>query len=251
MVQTVRIPFSELNTIIPGDRFEDVEFSIPQLEDIREEIEAASADIGGIRGELDDALDELIDDAPFPLDVLLRFAEELEEQADAGEPLFIVLAQAVAVEVAEALSGEDLDFRDIVDEAISEALGAAEDLDVGDITVSIDGSLFSLQEDFVDIIAEALGQAAFEDIDQLGDIESFIDDVTGFIDALDDFASDPEQFLRDEVATALEDFFGVDFDDDLFTDPIGTLADAIESAVLSGIDESTQQELQERADEFR
>jgi len=251
VVQTVRIPFSELNTIIPGDRFEDVEFSIPQLQDIREEIEAAAADIGDIRSELDDALDELIADAPFPLDVALRFFEEIEEQADVGEPLFITLAQAVAVEVAEALSGEDLDLRDVIDEAISEAIDAAEGVDVGDITVAIDGSLFSLQEDFVDILARALSEASFGEIDELGDIESFIEDVREFNDALEDLAADPERFIRDEVATALEDFFGVDFDDALFTDPIGTLADAIESAVLGGIDESTQQELQEAADEFR
>jgi AcrR family transcriptional regulator len=251
MPERYTLPLSELNTIIPGDRFEDVTLVIPQLQDIREEITAATNDLTDIRQEIDDALDRLIDDAPFPLDIVLKFFEELEEQADAGEPLTVTLAQTIAVEVAEALTGEDLDFRDIVDEAIEEAIDAAEGVDVGDITVTIDGSLFSLQEDFVDILARALSEASFADIDELGDIEQFIDDVTGFIDALEDFADDPEQFIRDEVQTALEEFLDTELDDQLLTDPIGVLADAITDAVTSGIDESTQEELRKAADEFR
>jgi len=202
MVQEVRIVLPAIPQIgIPEQEL--AEFRVPELSDIR--------------NELDEALDELIQDAPEPLATLLRFAEEIEEQADPGEPLFVVLAQAVAVEVAEALSGEDLDFEEVVRRSIQDAV---DDIDVPglkDVEVDVGGSLFAVNEEFVDLLATALDQVDFLDVDGLGDmegligdfeefradVEGFIDDLEEFRDNLEDFAADPDGFIRDSLNTVM------------------------------------------------
>jgi len=145
-----------------------------------------------------------------------------------ADPLTLADAEEIADEIADRLDFDAL----------------------GDIEVSIDGSLFSVNQDFIDLLAKALNQVDFLEIDQLGDVESLIDDVEAFLEEVDPdnlpTTEDLPGIVSDALTDALEDLPGAS----LLTDPETFLEDTVEPFLDSRIGEETLDDIQDTLDQY-
>lgn len=195
MVQQVTIPFSELNTFLPGQPLEDVEFTVPTLDDIDQSIRDAVLDPSDIQTAAEEGLLAALEDAT-PLDEL---------------------ADLIVDPIVRELEAElGVDFPD-PEALIDEFLEAVDLDDLGPIEVDIEGSLFDVEQDLVTLLAEALDEAGLptpEFPDLLEEAETAVRDALPVaapeaedaletaVLALTEFSGDVRAFIEDPVGTA-------------------------------------------------
>lgn len=227
MVNRLTLPFSALNQVPgiggiedrtvellePADIQEELEAAVPSLEDIREEVEAGLLEVleeGGL-------IDDLVGD----------------------------VADTVVREVEEATG---LDFPE--PEEIAEAVADRIDIpDFDGLTVDIEGSLFDVEQDFVDLLVAALEQADLLEVSQvptLGEISDLLEEATADLEELELPTADE---LQDDLADALEETL-----DDILPDYltlsleelITEVGEVLEERLLS---EETEEALREASQE--
>jgi len=227
MVQDVTIPLSWANNIPGVSGVEDVQFSIPEVEDLVAGVEDALPTGQDIRDILRDEIPDLLRDVDVfdgELDVALQpIIDELDDRLD-----------------------------DLVDDIQDEIDRAVADLDIPaleDIEVDVGGSLFAVNEDFVDLLAAALDQADLVDVGQFPTVEEIvqpIEDVRSDIEALD--IPETEELadeVVDRVADALQEFPG----GDLLADPDQFIDDQIDRVTDGLVSEDVRQDLQDALEE--
>lgn len=251
MVQRVTIPLSWANNIPGVSGIEDVEFRVPELEDI----------------------DDIIADAiPVP-DLLREFFEELEQQSDPGEPLPVTLAQVIAAEVGEFIVGEQI-AEELDLEKLASAIANQISVDVpSEIDVGIQGSLFSVDEDVVRFAQNLIGRLQEEGVLPLVDIPEFPDPLTDPESDFGRFVNDPAGFLTDVLSGDVEGFDGIQVPDlpdvqeaaeralreveptidgaGLFSEPVRFFVKAIERFLEDAVTADTQQRVSNLAEDFR
>lgn len=223
MVQTVVIPLSVLNALPGLTGIEDVQFSVPELDDITDEIVANTLD----RTDLDEALTDAIDDivaevqqATVDADALAdRLVEEVEQRVSE----IVISPQEVADLVVDQLNLEDL----VTDQ------------------VSISGIFGPLTEDVVRAFEEVLNEV----LGAIDDLPEGIDSVTQSIDQvltdtetlIDRLPADVQATVEDGVEAVLADLGLSEFLDD----PVTWFLDRLEASVQERIDPETQQAVEE------
>lgn len=219
MVQQVTIPLSWANNIPGASGIDDVEFRVPELEDIETALDQAVPSLP----EIETAVDDVIRTALSEVDVV-------GEQLDG-------LAGDIADEVDQRLD-------DLVDDIQTEIQQAVADIDVPgleDVEVEVGGSLFAVNEDFIDLLAEALSQVDFLGVDQLDDLEGLRDDIETLLDRTEALADttvdDVVQRATDEAEAFLADL------------PGGTLLLAPDEFVDDQIDRLTEDLISDEARE--
>jgi len=227
MVQTVTLELSALNAIPGVSGVEDVQFSIPEVSDLVAGVEDALPTGQDIREILRDEIPDLLRDVDI-------FDGELDQ---ALQPII-----------------DELDGRldDLVDDIQDEIDRAVADLDVPgleDIEVEVGGSLFAVNEDFVDLLAAALDQADLVDVGQFPTVEEIvqpIEDVRADIEALDiPTAEEIADEAVDRVTDALQDLPG----GGLLADPDQFIDDQIDRVTDGLVDEEVRQDLQDALEE--
>lgn len=224
MVQTVNIPFSELNAFPGISGVDNVTFDVPELSDIEDAIEDATLGLGSIsdvvREEIDDALEDFGD-------VSVSVTEDFEQ----------AIQQAVntAIESALDVSGElDVDLGGVVEDAVQEAL-------------QVDEGLFGPLDQPID---EAFQQAvtnALSDLDELDiglpSVEGTLEDIQQTLDSIEEGVGSVEiPDIQSEVVSALEDLPGAQ----LLSDPEQFIDDQIDRVTDGLVDDDARQELEDR-----
>jgi len=227
MVQDGTIPLSWANNIPGVSGVNDVQFSIPEVEDLVAGVEDALPSGQDIRDILQDEIPDLLRDVDVfdgELDVALDpIIDELDDRLD-----------------------------DLVDDIQDEIQEAVADIDVPgleDIEVDVGGSLFAVNEDFVDLLAAALDQADLVDVGQFPTVEEIvrpIEEVRADIEALDiPTAEEVADEAVDRVTDALQELPG----GDLLADPDQFIDDQIDRVTGGLVDEEVRQDLQDALEE--
>lgn len=226
MVQEVRIVLPAIPQIgIPEQEL--AEFRVPELSDIREEIEEAVPSGQDIREILRDEIPDLLRDVDVfdgELDVALDpIIDELDDRLD-----------------------------DLVDDIQDEIQEAVADIDVPgleDIEVEVGGSLFAVNEEFVDLLAAALDQADLVDVGQFPTVEEIvqpIEEVRADIEALDiPTAEEVADEAGGRVTDAITDLPG----GGLLADPDQFIDDQIDRVTDGLVSEEARQDLQDALEE--
>jgi len=150
---------------------------------------------------------------------------------------------------------DELDDRldDLVDDIQEEIDRAVADIDVPgleDIEVDVGGSLFAVNEDFVELLAAALDEVDFVEIDEFGDIEGLIEDVEGFLEEvrplLDLTAEDLIDRATEEAEAFLEDLPG----GQILLDPDQFIDDQIDRVTDGLVSEDVRQDLQDTIEDL-
>jgi len=228
MVQDVTIPLSWANNIPGVSGVEDVRFSIPEVSDLVAGVEDALPTGQDIREILRDEIPDLLRDVDVfdgELDVALDpIIDELDDRLD-----------------------------DLVDDIQEEIDRAVADIDVPgleDIEVDVGGSLFAVNEDFVELLAAALDEVDFVEIDEFGDIEGLIEDVEGFLEEvrplLDLTAEDLIDRATEEAEAFLEDLPG----GQILLDPDQFIDDQIDRVTDGLVSEDVRQDLQDTIEDL-
>jgi hypothetical protein len=208
MVQQVVIPLDVLNDLPVISGVDPVEFSIPTFDDIEEIVventvsaEEIADEVGDVAGDVivgafeATLLDELVD----------LIGDSLEVRVELGEQAL----DAIAGQVIDGLQFPDLE----------------------DTTIDVEGSLFSVGEDFVELLATALDEA------DLSAVGGFPD-----IDSLEDLLSELEETLLDPLlgeADTLLDLLQENIQDVIEELPNGDLLTELDDVVDSQIDRVT------------
>jgi hypothetical protein len=243
MAQTVTFELSALNNIPGVSGVEDVTFSVPTLEDIKEGVADAllvGEDVlADAKAAVTDELDDLIDAQGLLLDLL----NEIDEQREPGDPLLRALAEAVAVEVVEQLAGPDTDIGNLEEEIARRVVEEVGQVDLDDATVEIEGSLFSIAQDFTDLIAEALSEADLVDVPQFPTLE----EIRGIVS---EESPDPPEVsvptaedIGQAVDVGLPEGLSDVADAQLLTDPDQFIDDQIDRVTDGLVSEDARQEL--------
>lgn len=228
MVQNITVPLEWAN-VIPGvSGVEDVEFSIPTLEDIIDAVVENTLD----RTQLDEALEEFVGDvvaeiqaAKIDTDQLLDdFIDELERRIDE----LLIDEEEIADLVVDRLNLEGL----VTDQ------------------VDISGIFGPLTEDvvqaFEDVLNEVLG--ALDDLPE--DLDSVIDAINQVIEDVDQLLERVPADFQQAVEDALEAVLEATGLDDFLDDPVAFLVEVIETALDQLTDETTAEEATTFREEF-
>jgi hypothetical protein len=228
MVQTVTLELSALNGIPGVSGVEDVSFRIPELSDIREEIDQAVPALDEISREVDDVVRDALQDVDIfdgGVDQLLDdIGQELDDRLD--------------------------DLVDDIQDEIDQALDDLDPLDLSGLEVDIQGSLFDIEQDFVDLLAAALDQADLVEVAQFPSLDELLGPLEEVQTALDDLevptAEDVAEEAVDQLTDALTDLAG----GDLLADPDQFIDDQLDRITGSLVSEEARQDLQETIEEI-
>jgi hypothetical protein len=201
MVQSITIPLSALNNIVGVSGVEDVSFDIPQLGDIREELDGTLPDVEDIREVVREELEAFAEDLNQELEVQVpdlevpgadAVADAVLDRLDVTEGLFgplddpldVVIRQAV-LDGLEELGELDVGFEDL---DLPDLSGVPETVD--SIAESVDG----LTDD-VSALTEQLGET---DLPSVSDVETATQ--TALTETLESLPggqllTDPEAFI--------------------------------------------------------
>lgn len=177
MVQTVTLPFGALNALPGVSGIQDVSFDIPQLSDIRDELDQAVPSLDEIREVIQEEVDQL----------------------ELGDGITVPTVEEIAEAVADRLDIPEFDG----------------------ITVDIQGSLFDIESDFVDLLAAALDQADLLDVSEfptLQELERLLEDATADLSELDiptvtDIGEEVESRLTAVLEDTLPEWVTLDLED--------------------------------------
>lgn len=171
MVQSIVLPFGVLNNIPGVSGVDDVRFDVPQLDDIRDEIDETLPSLD----EIEDAVDAVTVDVG---DIFQQVDEAISGvQDDVSELLDIIddLADTIVDEVQDEISGLTIDVDEIVSD-ITDQL----DIDPEDLAIDAD----QIAQDIAEDVSEAI-PAAVINVDEIvqGVVAALQDDLqTGGFD---------------------------------------------------------------------
>lgn len=267
MVQNVTIPLSWANNIFGVSDIQDVTFDIPQLEDIRQEIDDALPQLEEIADETADRVFDGFTTAFPQFEALLSFGQEIEEQADPGEDPITVLAQAIGAEIAEDVLQVEITGPE-VDEGLIPALADAvaervqtiqldvdrladrisDRIDVeggGTAQVRFEGVFGPLSEDIQEGVTGALN-AVLGDIDDLPeDIQTLAEGIDGVLSRLDDLDDGLDLDVQGAVEDALTAVEPTVDGAGLFSQPVEFIANVIVQAINDRVPDDVQTDLEE------
>lgn len=197
MTETIIIPLSVLNNAPFLSGVDDVVFAVLTPDDLRDIVVDELPDEDLIEQAVERALENVL--PPTLLSVL-----DLRDTIEAGVDAAVDLEDAV-----------DLDVSEIAAELADEI----PDPSLDDIEVDVGGSLFDIEQDFVDLLAEALSQADLGAVDDFPDLTTLQETLEGIqedIQAIDtDTLLDSQQAFADAFESVLEGLPG----GQLLTDP--------------------------------
>lgn len=222
MVQTYELPFGALNRLPGVSGIEDVVIEIPETDDIADAVEDAVPSLADIRQAVGEEIDEL--DTSFGLtgdavdEVVAALVEEIETSLDLDLP-----------------SSQELnDLIDIIRDFP----------DLSDVTVDIDGSLFSVEDEFVDLLALALDQVDFLNVSQFPSLEELRDELDAAIEDATDIdvptLDDIEDRAEEAVRAVIRDVPG----GDILLDPDQFIDEQIDRVVGQLVSDEAEAELQ-------
>lgn len=226
MVQTYELPFGALNRLPGVSGIEDVVIEIPESEDIADAVEDAVPTLADIRQAVGEEIDQL--DTSFGL------------TGDAIDEL-------VATLVEEIETSLDIDLPSSTE--LQELIDIVQDFpDLSDVTVDIDGSLFSVEDEFVDLLALALDQVDFLDVSEFPSLtevdtlvqEAIAEQVDIDVPTLDDI----DRVVQEAVEAVSPDVNGAE----LFTEPVEFFRQVGIELADDLVSDEAEAELQESVD---
>lgn len=162
--------------------------------------------------ELEDRVEQLLgQEIPGPEDIL----ELLDESQNELSPIVGAVLDDVLFEKRRGGTGpsqllqdiagaiaEEVDISGVTSDDIIESVLEALDVEDGQIVLSIEGSLFATDSDFVDLLVEAIEEAGALDLD-VGDIDldGLAEDVTSILNTVDSI----DQRLDDDLLPGTEE----------------------------------------------
>jgi len=248
VVESVTIPLSVLNNIPNVRGVDDVEFDLPQLDDIAEEIDGTLPDLDDISGVVEGNVVAVLNGNAFvdpaDLQIVTAIGDEIEDRLDFADLDPDQFTEDILQELRDEIPDLDLDpgvIADAVIEQIDLTPGSAVDVD-------IDGVFGPLSEDI-----QGGFQTALQDlVGPLGDLPEDVDNLAQGIqdlrDRLDQLGPGDDGPVFPDIAEELQDAFEELPGSDLLTDPetfVETLAEAVVELLVS---EEASESLQETLD---
>jgi hypothetical protein len=218
-----RLPFGALNAIPGVSDVDDTVIRVPTLDEIGEVVDNAVPSLDEIGQEVQDIIREEI--------------RELESLFEAGSPF-------VDEVVAGLEDGLNIDFPD-PDELVADIVDGVEDT-VGDIgTVNIEGSLFSVEDDFVDLLAEAISSATLPEVDDFPSLQELDDRFESLREDIEGIEPPTAEDFLDGLSDALTDFFETVPGGDLILSPDEFIDNQIERVTDGLVDDGPRETLEE------
>jgi len=220
MVETVVIPLSALNNFPGISEVEDVEFDVPQLDEIVADVEDALPDLDSIEDAVDrnvpdideivedvvEGVEEAIDDIDVPGIDEDQLVEDVVDGIEIDLPDSFPTVQDIVDGVVSELEG-GIEATGIDPEEIGQAIAAeVEDVTVEEPAVSIDGVFGPLTQDIVRAFNEVLGARLDEegiDLPSVEDVRTAVrEEVEEVLETVpgSDLLFDPDQFVDDQIA---------------------------------------------------
>jgi len=239
--EEVTIPLSVLNNAPFLNGVDDVEFDVPQLDDIREEIDGTLPDLSDIQDGVQDVLIDVLDGNAFvdpaDLQIVEDIGDEIEDRLDFADLDPGEFTEDILQELRDEIPDLDLDpgvIADAVIEQIDLTPGSAVDVD-------IDGVFGPLSEDI-----QGGFQTALQDlVGPLGDLPEDVDNLAQGIqdlrDRLNQLGPGDDGPAFPDIGEELQDAFGELPGSDLVTDPTAFVDDVVDEVLdRLGADEAAR-----------
>jgi hypothetical protein len=246
--EEVTIPLSVLNNAPFVNDVDDVEFTVPNLQDIREELDDTLPDLDDIQDGVQDVVIDVLDGNAFvdpaDLQIVTAIGDEIEDRLDFADLDPDQFTEDILQELRDEIPDLDLD-PDVIADAVVEQI----DLTPGSaVDVDIDGVFGPLSEDIQEGLTRALEAVAGTEEDLPGDATNLAQGIAVVADRLD--GNGPTRGagvvpdIGDEIGNALDGLPG----SDLLSDPGGFIDELAEAVVELLVSEEASESLQETLD---
>jgi archaellum component FlaC len=259
MVETVEIPLSWANNIPGVSGVEDVEFDVPQLDEIVADVEDS---LPGI-----DQIGERVDFITLDIqDIREEVADIPDDVADAVGDVTVDLgdvADEIRQEVDDALDDLDLDITDPLEEALADAeqaisgleldpdkladsiVGQLDPEDLGGTSIQFESIFGALKSDIVDGFSEALEEVTGLADDLPDTIESLADGLNTLLPEAEVLEDLDDADRVDGLPRTWEAVFRLLPGGDLLLDPDQFIDDQVDRLTDGLVDEETRQRANE------